>query len=131
MSRPTDRAPVSARRAWIARETSSRGASSSTKRSPADVVQGGALAADRLGYEEALAPGHADDGGGVELEHLEVGEAAPAACASSRPVPCDPGGLVVRAHSAAAPPVASTTARARTVSRALADQAAAALLSTP
>ena len=42
---------------------------------------------------------------------------APAACASSRPTPWEPGGLVVRAHSAAAPPVASTTARADTSAR--------------
>ena len=67
-------APVSRRRAWIARETSSRGASSSTKRSPVRIVQRRALAADRLGHEEALAPGHADHGGGVELQQLEVGQ---------------------------------------------------------
>ncbi len=40
---------------------------------------------------------------------------APAWWASSRPTPCDPGGLVVRAHIAAAPPVLSTTARAATI----------------
>ena len=33
---------------------------------------------------------------------------APAACASASPTPTAPGGLVVRAHSAADPPVAST-----------------------
>ena len=37
---------------------------------------------------------------------------APAARASSRPEPNEPGGLVVRDHSAAAPPVARMTARA-------------------
>src|SRR5829696_581092 len=40
--------------------------------------------------------------------------AAPAACASSRPAPTAPRGLVVRCQSAAMPPVARTTARART-----------------
>ena len=38
---------------------------------------------------------------------------APAARASSRPEPNEPGGLVVRDHSAAAPPVARMTARRR------------------
>ena len=38
------------------------------------VEQPRALAADRLGDEEALATGHADHGGRVELEELEVGE---------------------------------------------------------
>ena len=37
--------------------------------------------------------------------------AAPAAWASSRPIPSEPGGFVVRDQSAAAPPVASTTPR--------------------
>ena len=37
--------------------------------------------------------------------------AAPAAWASARPTPTEPGGLVVRAHSAAAPPVARTVPR--------------------
>ena len=48
---------------------------------------------------------------------------APAAWASSRPNPCEPGGLVVRDHSAAAPPVPSTTARAATHAAVVADQA--------
>ena len=38
------------------------------------VVQRRALAADRLGDEEALAPGDADHGRRVELQQLEVGE---------------------------------------------------------
>ena len=58
----------------IARATSSRGASSSTKRSPVCVEQRRALAAHRLGDEEALAARDAGDGGGVELDELEVGE---------------------------------------------------------
>ena len=36
------------------------------------VVQGGALAADRLGDQKALAPGDPDYGGGMKLEQLEV-----------------------------------------------------------
>ena len=39
---------------------------------------------------------------------------APALWASSIPLPSDPGGFVVRAQSAAAPPAQTTTARART-----------------
>ena len=39
------------------------------------VVERRALAADRLGHEEPLAARHADDGGGVELQELEVRQA--------------------------------------------------------
>ena len=63
------RAPV-----WIASATSSRGASSSTKRSPSRVQQRRALAADRLGHEEAVARALEAQRGGVELHELEVGE---------------------------------------------------------
>ena len=38
------------------------------------IVQGRALAADRLGDQKALAPGEADHGGGVELQQLEVSQ---------------------------------------------------------
>ena len=58
----------------MARATWSRGASSSTKRSPLCVVERGALAADGLGDQEALAALDADDRGGMELRELEVGE---------------------------------------------------------
>ncbi len=57
--------------------------------------------------------------------------AAPAAPASSRPIPCEPGGLVVRDQSAAAPPVARITARLATTGPAVADQPAAAALVPP
>ena len=88
------------------------GASSSTKRSPSGSSRRRALAADRLGHEEALAPAHAVDRRRMELDELEVGELRrPRACASSMPMPSEPGGFVVRAHSAAAPPVARITAR--------------------
>ena len=36
------------------------------------VEQSGALAANRLRYEKALAPPHADDGGWMELQQLEI-----------------------------------------------------------
>ena len=71
-------APVAAIRSQIARATSSRGASSSTNRSPCGVEQRGALAPDGLRDEEPLAardPGHR---GRVELHELEVRERAPA-----------------------------------------------------
>ena len=67
-------APVSAIWRWTARATSSRGASSSTNRSPRGVEQPGALAADRLGHEEPVGAVAADDRGRVELHELEVGE---------------------------------------------------------
>ena len=63
--------------ARMARATWSRGASSSTKRSPLGVVQRRALAADGLGDEEALAAADAGDRGGMELDELEVGERGP------------------------------------------------------
>ena len=37
-----------------------------------EVVQGCALAADRLGDQKSLPPGEADHGGGVELQQLEI-----------------------------------------------------------
>ena len=101
----------------IARATSSRGASSSTKRSPSVVEQRRALAADRLGDEEALAALDAGDRGRVELDRARGRRARRRRSrASSRPIPSEPGGLVVRDHSAAAPPVARIV-RARRGSR--------------
>ncbi len=40
-------------------------------------MQRGALAADGLGDQEALTVGHAEDRGGVELDHLQVGQRGP------------------------------------------------------
>ena len=95
----------------MARATASRGASSSTKRSPSRVVQRRALAADRLGDQEALAAraGRRRRWGGTGRTRGRRAS-APAARASSRPEPNEPGGLVVRDHSAAAPPVARIVA---------------------
>ena len=109
------RAGLAQHRVLIARATSSRGASSSTKRSPSASVQRRALAADRLGDEEALAARDAGDRGRVELDELEVGErGAGGVRERACPIPSEPGGFVVRDHSAAAPPVARIVARART-----------------
>ena len=85
MSRSTLGRPLSAIFDQIARATSSRGASSSTKRSPPASKQRGALAADRLGDQEALAALHAGDGGGVELHELEVGERRAGAAGEQQP----------------------------------------------
>jgi hypothetical protein len=105
MSRPTRALARSCRGARrIARETSSRGASSSTKRSPSRRAAG-ALAADRLGHQEALAPATPITAVGWNCISSRSASCAPAAWASSRPIPIEPGGLVVRDHSAAAPPV--------------------------
>ena len=59
----------------IARVTASRGASSSVKRSPRGVEQRRALAADRLGDQQAVRLGaRRGERGRVELAELEVGE---------------------------------------------------------
>ena len=55
MSSDTDSTARACISSQIARATSSRGASSSTKRSPSGVEQRRALTANRLGHEEALA----------------------------------------------------------------------------
>ena len=70
-------------------------------------VQRRALAAHRLGDQEALAAraGRRPRWGGTGRTRGRRAS-APAARASSRPEPNEPGGLVVRDHSAAAPPVA-------------------------
>ena len=64
--------PCSAMRAAMARLTTSRGASSSTKRSPSRVAQQRAVAAQRLGQQR---PGHGRvvQRGRVELHELDVG----------------------------------------------------------
>ena len=90
-----------------------------------------ALAADRLGDEEALAAGTPMTAVGWNCISSRSASAAPARWASSRPTPCEPGGLVVRAHSAAAPPVAMITARAEIDAAVVAEQAAAALRPAP
>ncbi len=100
------------RLAKIARATWSRGLSSSTKRLPVRAVQRRALAAYRLGDQEALAAFEPDHRGGVELRELEVRELSARRPREDEPEPNDPGGFVVRDHSAAAPPVASSVARA-------------------
>ena len=115
MSKPTLAAPVASSSAWIARATSSRGASSSTKRSPAaswSVAPSPRIASvtrkpsERSGLTSAV---------GWNCMSSRSARAAPARRASSMPLPNAPGGLVVRDHIAAAPPVARTTARAATV----------------
>ena len=112
MSRPTDRCPDCSSRASIARETSSRGASSSTNRSPerpCRVAPSPRIASVTRKPSRPRTPMTAV---GWNCSSSRSARAAPAAWASSRPTPWEPGGLVVRAHSAAAPPVAITTARA-------------------
>ena len=77
-------------------------------------VQRRALAADRLGDQEALAALDARSTAvGWNWVNSRSASAAPASRASIRPEPNEPGGLVVRDHSAAAPPVARIVARAR------------------
>ena len=105
MSSPTELAPVSRSRAWIARETSSRGASSSTKRSPV-LASCSVAPSPRIASvtRKPSRPGTPIAAVGWNCSSSRSASRAPAACASSSPTPCEPGGLVVRAHSAAAPP---------------------------
>ena len=70
----TAAAPLRSIWRWIARATSSRGASSSTNRSPSGVEQLGALASDRLGDEEAVRAVGGGNRGRVKLHHLQVGQ---------------------------------------------------------
>ena len=74
MSSETEGAPVRSSRASIAGETSSRGSQLIDEALAVRVEQARALAADRLGDQEALAAGDADHRRRVELEELEVGE---------------------------------------------------------
>ena len=74
MSRYTAGAPVSTSSLWIALATASRGASSSTKRSPAascSVAPSPRIASVTRKPSRPLTP---DDRGRVELDELEVGE---------------------------------------------------------
>ena len=120
-ARRVDVAHVEADRRWsscsrsvrkIARATASRGASSSTKRSPwasCSVAPSPRIASVIRKPSRPLMPTTAV---GWNWANSRSASAAPAARASSRPEPNDPGGLVVRDHSAAAPPVARIVPRA-------------------
>jgi multifunctional 2-oxoglutarate metabolism enzyme len=102
-------------RTWIARATSSRGASSSTKRSPVTSSRRAPsprMASVTRNPSASPVPATAV---GWNWTSSRSARAAPAAAASVSPFPVAPSGFVVRAHSAAAPPVARTTARAGTV----------------
>ena len=67
-------APVACSSAAIARETSSRGASSSTKRSPSGPCSVAPSPRIASVTRKPSRPGDADDGGRVKLQELEVGE---------------------------------------------------------
>ena len=101
-------------RVWIASATSSRGASSFTKRSPSPVTSVApsprTASVMRKPSCSSLACTSAV---GWNCMNSTSASSAPAACARVRPTPVAPRGLVVRSQRAAAPPVASTTARAR------------------
>ena len=80
------------------------------------VDQHRALAADRLGDQRPLAeaPGPVHSTVGWNCMNSTSATSAPARRAMATPSPVAPAGLVVAANSWPAPPVASTTARART-----------------
>ena len=95
--------------------TASRGASSSVKRSPeaSRSVAPSPRTASVTSRPSAVAPGAAS-AVGWNWQSSRSASAAPAASAITEPAPIAPRGLVVRCHRAAAPPVASTVARALT-----------------
>ena len=112
MSRSTAGAPVSAQQRVDRLATASRGASSSTKRSPSascSVAPSPRIASVTRKPSRPVMPTTAV---GWNWTNSRSASSAPAARASSRPEPNEPGGLVVRDHSAAAPPVARIDARA-------------------
>ncbi len=74
MSRYTAGAPVATSSVWIALRHRVARRELVDEAVAGGVVQRRALAADRLRHEVALAALDADDGGGVELDELEVGE---------------------------------------------------------
>ena len=92
--------------------TSSRGASSSTKRSPPASSSSAPSPRTASVTRKPSAPFAPATAVGWNCIISRSASAAPAACASTIPAPTAPAGFVVRDHSAAAPPVASTTARA-------------------
>ena len=113
MSSSTDgRAGLAQRARKIARATASRGASSSTKRSPSAPCSVAPSPRTASVIRKPSRPRRPATAVGWNWTNSRSASAAPAARASSRPEPKEPGGLVVRDHSAAAPPVARTTARA-------------------
>ena len=115
MSRPTEAAPLSTITRWTARATSSRGASSSTNRSPCESSRWAPSPRTASVTRNPSAPLPPTTAVGWNCMNSRSARLAPARSASSRPEPVAPTGLVVRDHSAAAPPVASTVAGAVSV----------------
>ncbi len=113
MSSPTDVAPVAPSSAKMARETSSRGASSSTKRSPPGPCRVAPSPRIASVTRKPSRPGIPITAVGWNCRNSRSARSAPAAWAIDIPMPSEPGGFVVRDHSAAAPPVARIVARAR------------------
>ena len=105
---------MSRMRRATASATSSRGASSSTKRSPSASSSSAPSPRTASVTRKPSAPFAPETAVGWNCIISRSASAAPAACASTIPAPTAPTGLVVRDHSAAAPPVARTTARAET-----------------
>ena len=96
----------------MASVTSSRGASSSTNRSPSSLTSSApSPRTASVTRKPSRSPGTAT-AVGWNCMNSRSASAAPASWASVRPEPIAPRGFVVRCHSAAAPPVASTVAAA-------------------
>ena len=109
----TPPAPSASIRSRIAAVTASRGASSSVKRRPeaSSRVAPSPRTASVISRPSKRVPGRAS-AVGWNWQNSRSARSAPAAAASTGPAPIAPRGLVVRRHSAAAPPVASTVAAA-------------------
>ena len=109
-------------RRCIAAATTSRGArsangcSSGMIRWPGCINQNGAFTADGFGHQGLAprAPGPLHSTVGWNCTNSRLRSSAPARRARARPSPVAPDGLVVVAQAWPRPPVASTTARART-----------------
>ena len=94
----------------MARATSSRGASSSTKRSPSGPCSVAPSPRIASVIRKPSRRGTPMTAVGWNWTNSRSARSRRRACASTRPTPSEPGGLVVRDQSAAAPPVASTVA---------------------
>ncbi len=114
MSSDTDGTPPVCITSQTARETSSRGASSSTKRSPSGPCSVAPSPRIASVTRNPSRPGTPVTAVGWNWTNSMSATAAPAARASRMPMPSDPGGFVVRLQSAAAPPVARIVPRAWT-----------------
>ena len=112
MSSQTAGSPVRSSSVWMASATSSRGASSSTKRSPCESYRRAPSPRTASVTRKPSRGPSSRSAVGWNCMNSRSASSAPASLARLRPAPIAPRGLVVRCQSAAIPPVARITARA-------------------